>query len=268
MFAHCQAAIEAAQLGIVARRRLSRFHQQKAQKRTALFADVSQLLPPAAGVLAGNQSKVASHFLARGKPLRRPQSQHHGQRRYRSHSRMRLQPSPPPLAGPLPLPPAGSVARLSASSPSSACSSCASAAGPRKAAISTSPTPPAPLRSMQLALLLHSLAQRHGLQLILHSRPRLHLLVTMHQQLPHVRASRLGTQIRGTGFRNRVSTCSASLRSVSLLAHHRINGSDFIPHPPATARTPTPPAAARTTDSARRPPSPPRTGCPCQRPGN
>jgi hypothetical protein len=45
MFAHRQATIEAAQLRIVARRGLTRFHQQEAQKRTALFADVSH--PPA-----------------------------------------------------------------------------------------------------------------------------------------------------------------------------------------------------------------------------
>ena len=38
----------------------------------------------------------------------------------------------------------------------------------------------------QLPLLLHSLAQGHGLQLILDSGSRLHLLVAMHQQLPHI----------------------------------------------------------------------------------
>ncbi len=38
----------------------------------------------------------------------------------------------------------------------------------------------------QLPLLLHTLARRHRLQLVLHLRPRHHLLVPMHQQLPHV----------------------------------------------------------------------------------
>ena len=38
----------------------------------------------------------------------------------------------------------------------------------------------------QLALALHALAQRQRVQLILHLRPRLHLLVAMHQQLPHI----------------------------------------------------------------------------------
>ena len=59
MFAHRQATIEAAQLGVLARCRLARLHQQKAQKRTALLADMPQLLPPTAAVLAGNQSEVA-----------------------------------------------------------------------------------------------------------------------------------------------------------------------------------------------------------------
>src|SRR5712691_2687011 len=44
MLAHRQPTIKTAQLGIVARRRLARFYQQEAQKRTALLADVSQLL--------------------------------------------------------------------------------------------------------------------------------------------------------------------------------------------------------------------------------
>ena len=48
MLAHRQATIKAAQLSVIARRRLSRFHQQESQKRTALLADVSQLLSPAA----------------------------------------------------------------------------------------------------------------------------------------------------------------------------------------------------------------------------
>ena len=52
-----QAAIEALQLRIEPRRRLSRFHQQKAQKRTALFADLAQPLFSAAGILARNQAK-------------------------------------------------------------------------------------------------------------------------------------------------------------------------------------------------------------------
>ncbi len=43
-----------------------------------------------------------------------------------------------------------------------------------------------PCRCPQLLLLLHAVAQRHGLQLVLGAGSRLHLLVPMHQQLPHV----------------------------------------------------------------------------------
>src|SRR5712671_853694 len=64
ILAHRQAAIEAFQLRIVARRRLSRFHQQKAQKRTALFADLAQPLFSAAGIFTRNQAEVAAHLLA------------------------------------------------------------------------------------------------------------------------------------------------------------------------------------------------------------
>ncbi len=44
----------------------------------------------------------------------------------------------------------------------------------------------APCLAPQLAFFLHPVTQRHGLQLILRTGPRLHLLVAMHQQLPHV----------------------------------------------------------------------------------
>src|ERR1700685_4572325 len=92
MLAHRQPPTEAAQLRVVTRRRLSRFHQQKAQKRTALLADAPQLLPPAAGMLARNQAKIAAHLARILESFRRPQRQHHGQRRHRTHSRMRHQP--------------------------------------------------------------------------------------------------------------------------------------------------------------------------------
>ena len=88
MFACRQAAIEAAQLRIFAYRRLAGFHQQEAQKRTALLADASQLLSAAAGVLARNQSEVAAHLLGGSEPFRRPQRQHHGQGRHRTHAGM------------------------------------------------------------------------------------------------------------------------------------------------------------------------------------
>src|SRR6202140_2177875 len=74
---------------------------------------------------------------------------------------------------------------ISASNPSSACSNFLrrSAAYGSKGNCSSSARPAS---GPQLVLLLHAVAQRHGLQLILGARPRLHLLVPMHQQLPHI----------------------------------------------------------------------------------
>ena len=118
-----------------------------------------------------------------------------------------------------------------------------------------------PRFSPQLPLLLHSLAQGHGLQLVLHSRPRLHLLVAMHQQLPHVPL----LQTRHPDPRKPIlpQQIQQMLRVPPvrlLLAYHL--GPDFgrIPQPQLVASTP--PAAARTTDSARRPPSPPAPPAP------
>ncbi len=57
-------------------RTLRRFHQQPAQKRIALFADVPQpLLVPAAGILAGNQPQVAGDLFTPLETLGRPHSQ-------------------------------------------------------------------------------------------------------------------------------------------------------------------------------------------------
>src|SRR5580704_11393881 len=71
-------------------RTLRRFHQQSAQKRIALFADVPEpLLATAAGMLAGNQSQVAGHLFATAKTLRRSHRQRERQRRDRSHAWMR-----------------------------------------------------------------------------------------------------------------------------------------------------------------------------------
>ena len=61
--------------------------QQAAQKRTALFADVSEpLLASAAGIFAGNQPQVAGHLFAALETLRGPHRQRERQRRDRSHA--------------------------------------------------------------------------------------------------------------------------------------------------------------------------------------
>lgn len=78
ILARRQATIEAFQLRIQPRRGLSRFHQQKAQKRTALFADPAQPLFSAAGIFTGNQPEVAAHLLGRFESVGRSQGQHQG----------------------------------------------------------------------------------------------------------------------------------------------------------------------------------------------
>src|SRR5690242_4833648 len=52
--------------------------QQVAQQRVALLAEMSQSLLAGTGVLARNESKVATDLLATGKPLRRPKDLHVG----------------------------------------------------------------------------------------------------------------------------------------------------------------------------------------------
>src|ERR1700730_5660735 len=73
---------------------------------------------------------------------------------------------------------------MSASSPSSASSNRwrLSAAYLMRANFSNS----APRLRPQLPLFLHPVHQRHGLQLVLGTGPPLHLLVPIHQQLPHI----------------------------------------------------------------------------------
>src|SRR6266550_791573 len=184
MLAHRQPTIKTAQLGIVARRRLSRFHQQEAQKRTALLADVSQLLPPAAGVFARDQPEVAAYLAPRFESLRRPQRQHYGQRRHRPHSRMRHQAHRrrPLLDFCFHLP----VQRCYLCLQPVECFQQPLAPdcgiGQQLQLLQLRPSGFRP----QLAFLLHSLAQRQCMQLVLAARPRLHLLVPMHQQLPRV----------------------------------------------------------------------------------
>ena len=97
----------------------------------------------------------------------------------------------------------------------------------------------------QLAFFLHPTTQSHGLQLILGARPRLHpstssgqaLLVTMHQQLPHM------PHLQARHPDPRKPILHQQLQQVLRV--------------PSTVRCPTPRATARTTDSGRKPPSPP-----------
>ena len=60
-----QSLIRTTHLWLMPHRTLRRFHEQAAQKRAALFADVPEaLLAPAAGMLAGNQPQVAGDLFA------------------------------------------------------------------------------------------------------------------------------------------------------------------------------------------------------------
>ena len=58
--AHGQVEELAAPLGLTAHRDLRRFHQQEPQQRVALFADMSQTSPIAAGLFRRNQTHIAS----------------------------------------------------------------------------------------------------------------------------------------------------------------------------------------------------------------
>jgi hypothetical protein len=82
----------ATHLRLLPHRTLRCFHQQAAQKPTALFAAVpeSLLVSTAAGILAGNQPQVAGHLFTAAKTFRRPPGQRARQRRDRSHTRIGL----------------------------------------------------------------------------------------------------------------------------------------------------------------------------------
>ena len=68
--AHRQVHIPTPPVRITPRRCLCCFHQQEAQQRIALLADVSQPLPTTTGVLTGNDSQIAADLLATGETLR------------------------------------------------------------------------------------------------------------------------------------------------------------------------------------------------------
>ena len=89
--AHHQVRIPTSPVLVTPRGCLRCFHQQEAQQRIALFADVSQPLPAGARVFTGNEPRVAADLLATRKPIRCPNDQHERQPGDGSHARMRLQ---------------------------------------------------------------------------------------------------------------------------------------------------------------------------------
>src|SRR6516164_3992894 len=67
---------------------LGRLHQQEAQQRIALFADVTQSLFASTGFLTRNHAHVRADLLAALKPSRSSDDQHIGECRKRPHTRM------------------------------------------------------------------------------------------------------------------------------------------------------------------------------------
>ena len=81
----------AAPLRIAAHRHLRRFHQQEAQQRVALLADVAQSSSVSAGLFRRYQPHVAGNLLRAGKTFRRSNHQLERQCGQRTHSGMRAQ---------------------------------------------------------------------------------------------------------------------------------------------------------------------------------
>src|SRR5580658_4479122 len=228
IFAARQATIEALQLRIVTRRRLPRFHQQKAQKRTALFADLAQPLFSAA---VFRRWILRSESAQNNCPLAWP---------------IRTVPPDPtstpwPTPSPAPLPDASSTAPLPAAAVllpplaapvlrvrpgSTACTfSAPRDSAPWPAADSWCASAPAPACADAPATAAHPAS-------------------------PGLAPRSAETDLRSADASDAPRPADPS----SACAPPRPAPA---PHPQTTARTPTPPAAARTTDSARTPPSPP-----------
>src|SRR5881396_2038199 len=77
---HGQVEKMAPPVGVSADRHLSCFHQQKAQQRVALFADVAQPSPIPAGLLRRHQPHIAGDLLAAAKAFWRSDDQFERQR--------------------------------------------------------------------------------------------------------------------------------------------------------------------------------------------
>src|SRR6266478_3900405 len=96
---HRQVNVPTSPVRIVPRSRLRSLHQQEAQQRIALLADVPEPLLLATGVLTGDHPHVVADLLATMKSTRSPDDQHVGQCRKRAHARMGHQPQ---YLGPFP----------------------------------------------------------------------------------------------------------------------------------------------------------------------
>src|SRR5206468_7882475 len=253
MFTHRQAAVEAFQLRIVTCRRRSRFHQQKAQKRTALFADLAQPLFSAAGIFPRNQSEVAAPPLCR----RRSAPPAPASAPWPTPSPDRLPDgsaaaSPPAAFGLLP-PPAGST-RPDPLPARPAFPATAGAARLRTATEATAPVRRVPVSSTTSifsALPGSTPWPAAGSWCAPGPAPACDdaPAIAAHRALPGSAPRSSETDFPAAD----AVSASRPADSFSACAPPRPAPP---PHLPPTARTPTLATAARTTDSARTPPSP------------
>src|SRR5438552_5537826 len=97
---HGQVEKPAPPVGVSADRDLGRFHQQKAQQRVTLLADVAQPSPIPAGFLRRHQPHIAGDLLAAAKAFWRSDDQFERQRRQRPHPQDGSSVAAPPVASP------------------------------------------------------------------------------------------------------------------------------------------------------------------------
>src|SRR5437667_3192197 len=112
---HGQVEKPAPPVGVRADRDLGRLHQQKAQQRVTLLADVAQPSPIPAGLLRRHQPHIAGDLLAAAKAFWRSDDRFERQRRQRPHPRMGHQSPRHRSLLPLPAPEPASVPEFSES---------------------------------------------------------------------------------------------------------------------------------------------------------
>jgi hypothetical protein len=89
---HGQVSIATSPARITTHGRLCGLHQQEAQQRIALLANVSQPLLAATRVLARYQTRIAANLFCTSKPRWRSDDEHIGECREWANARMRHQP--------------------------------------------------------------------------------------------------------------------------------------------------------------------------------
>ena len=164
---------------------------------------------------------------------------------------------PPPAAAALLPPPPVQFADLRFSTPClSACSNCCVAVGLRTAAKATAPTPRAP-PCPQFVFFSARPGSVPSLAAGSCARPRLHLLVSMYQQLPHASRTSAASKFGICGNRSWISNCRCPRPAgPSSLAHHCSPHPRRIAEPQLEAQPRQQPPEPRIV-RARKPPSRP-----------